>query len=60
MPAQVEDYVALAGFALVEAYIVLDADFVQHVEESKGIGEWNGTVLSAGVLVAEMAVLRVA
>lgn len=60
VPAQVEDYIALAGLALVKADVVLDANFVKHVEKSQGIGEWKGTVLPAGVLVAEMAVLSIA
>lgn len=60
VPAQIEDYVALASLALVEADIVLDTNFVQHVEESQGISEWKRAILSARVLVAEMAVLRIA
>ena len=60
VPAQVEDDVALASSALVEAYIVFDADLVQHIEEREGISVWKRAVLPAGMLVAEMTVLRIA
>ena len=60
VPYEVENHIALAGLALVEADVVLDADFVEHVEKSLGTGVWKRTVLSAGVLIAEMAVLGIA